>query len=172
MPNFLDTEPSMRALPATDLHIRRARASEQRALEALQRRASLANEGDRQAILAHPDAIELPLDQIAAGQVFVLESAKAVRGFAVILLRADGDAELDGLFVEPSSWRRGFGAALVAHCIERARARGAIALHVLGNPHAMAFYLDCGFEVVGVEATRFGSGLRLRRPLLDGRAAR
>jgi len=162
----------MRAVPATGLRIRLARASEQRALEALQRRASLANPGDRQAILAHPDAIELPFDQIAAGQVFVLESAKAVRGFAAIVLRADGDIELDGLFVEPSSWRRGFGAALVAHCVEAARARGATALHVLGNPHATAFYRDCGFEIVGVEATRFGSGLRLRRPLADRPAAR
>ncbi len=171
MPAFLDTAPSMRALPAAGSHIRLARASEHRALEALQRHASLANPGDREAILAHPDAIELPLEQIANGQVFVVEAGRAVRGFAAILLRADGDVELDGLFVEPSSWRRGFGAALVAHCVEAARARGAIALHVLGNPHATAFYRDCGFEVVGVEATRFGSGLRLRRPLSDRAAA-
>jgi GNAT superfamily N-acetyltransferase len=162
----------MRAVPAARLRIRLARASEQRALEALQRRASLANPGDRQAILAHPDAIELPLDQIAGGRVFVVESGKAVRGFAAILVRADGDVELDGLFVEPSSWRRGFGAALVAHCVEAARARCATALHVLGNPHATEFYRDCGFEIVGVEATRFGSGLRLRRPLSDRPAAR
>jgi len=47
--------------------IRQAVASEQKELEELQLRASLTNAGDRDALLAHPDAIELPLAQIAAG---------------------------------------------------------------------------------------------------------
>jgi hypothetical protein len=53
--------------------IRRAVASEQKELEDLQLRASLTNPGDRDALLANPDAIELPLAQIAAGGVFVAE---------------------------------------------------------------------------------------------------
>ena len=32
---------------------------------------SLSNAGDREALLAHPEAIELPLRQIEAGGVFV-----------------------------------------------------------------------------------------------------
>lgn len=162
----------MRTVHVAGLRIRLALAPEQGALEALQRRASLANPGDRQAILAHPDAIELPLEQIIDGRVFVVESGKAVHGFAAIEVRADGDIELDGLFVEPSSWRRGFGTALVAHCVEAARSRSAKALHVIGNPHATAFYVYCGFEVVGVEATRFGSGLHLHRLLSERLAAK
>jgi hypothetical protein len=45
------------------LLIRRASISEHKELEDLQRRASLTNAGDRDALLAHPDAIELPVAQ-------------------------------------------------------------------------------------------------------------
>ncbi|MDO8272302.1 MAG: hypothetical protein Q7U82_10350 [Gammaproteobacteria bacterium] len=47
--------------------IRTAQISDQKALEALQWRASLNNPGDREALLANPDAIELPLEQIEGG---------------------------------------------------------------------------------------------------------
>ena len=49
--------------------IRPARVDEQPALESLQRRASLANPGDREALLAHPEAIALPVEQLEAGAV-------------------------------------------------------------------------------------------------------
>ncbi|HEY6987003.1 MAG TPA: GNAT family N-acetyltransferase, partial [Bryobacteraceae bacterium] len=65
--------------------IRPAVISEQKDLEDLQRRASLTNVGDRDALLAHPDAIELPAEQIAAGAVFVLEQNGAITGFAALL---------------------------------------------------------------------------------------
>jgi GNAT superfamily N-acetyltransferase len=147
------------------VRVRTARASERLALEALQWRASLANPGDRPFLLAHPDAIELPQAQIEQGAVFVAAAGPDLAGFAVILPRADGDAELDGLFVEPAWWRRGIGRVLVAHCVERAREHGARALHVVGNAHALAFYAACGFEAVGTTQTRFAPGTLLRRPV-------
>lgn len=134
-------------------------------LEALQRRASLNNPGDREALLAHPDAIELPLHQIEAGGVFVAELAGTVKGFAAILPRQDGDFELDALFVEPAAWRQGIGGALVEHCTREAKTAGARSLHVVGNPHAKGFYEACGFETQGTEQTRFGVGLLMRRDL-------
>lgn len=145
--------------------IRIAEAAEQKALEALQWRASLENPGDRDALLANPDAIELPLDQITAGGVFVAERDGVIVGFAAVLVRADGQTELDGLFVEPTLWKCGIGRSLVEHCGEFARARGAAALHVVGNPHAKGFYSTCGFEVVGEHQTRFGVGLAMRKAL-------
>ena len=72
--------------------IRCALVSEQKALEDLQTRASLTNAGDREASLAHPDAIEVPREQIAAGSVFVAESKGSIAGFAALLHRTDGDA--------------------------------------------------------------------------------
>jgi predicted N-acetyltransferase YhbS len=147
------------------VHVRTATASEQSALEALQRRASLNNAGDREALLANPDAIELPLQQIQAGGVFVAEADGTVAGFAAILPREDGDSELDALFVEPAAWRQGVGRALVEHCCSAARSAGAAALHVVGNPHAQAFYGACGFSVLGTRQMRFGVGLLMKRAL-------
>ena len=97
------------------LTIRSAVACERAALEALQRRAALSNAGDRQALLANPDAVELPPEQIAAGQVFVAERDGAIIGFACVLPRADNAAELDGLFVERNVWRQGVRRSLVDH---------------------------------------------------------
>ena len=148
-----------------DVTLRSALISEKEALEALQWRASLNNPGDREALLTHADAIAIPLDQLASGLVFVAECAGAIIGFAAIVPRGDGDSELDALFVEPDLWRRGYGHALLLHCVEAARRRGSAALHVVGNPHAEAFYRACGFDRVGATETRFGAGLLMRMGL-------
>ena len=150
---------------AHDVSIRPARPDEKRALESLQRRASLNNPGDRDAILANPDAIELPLEQIVDGCVFVAENDGLVAGFAAVVPRADGGAELDALFVEPHLWKRGIGRRLVDHVADVARDRAASFLHVIGNPHAEGFYVSCGFDVTEKVDTRFGMGLAMRRPL-------
>jgi N-acetylglutamate synthase-like GNAT family acetyltransferase len=145
--------------------IRPAIVSEQKALEALQMRASLNNAGDRDALLANPDAIELPLEQISANRVFIAERDGAILGFSAVLPRDDGETELDALFVEPTLWRSGVGRLLVEHCAEVARAQGSSLLHVVGNPHAQGFYAACGFKMTGTVGTRFGVGLALIKPL-------
>lgn len=148
------------------INIRTAIVSEKAALEALQLRASLANEGDRAALLANPEAIDQPIEQIAAGDVFVLELSGRLAGFAALQPRPDADTELDGLFVEPDIRRRGVGRLLVEHCAHIAISRGARNLYVIGNPHAEAFYLSCGFEMGGWTETRFGPGLLMRKRLV------
>lgn len=142
-----------------DLSIRRAAISEQKELEDLQLRASLTNAGDRDALLAHPDAIELPVAQLAAGGVFVAEWKGTIVGFAAVEPRGDGESELDALFVEPNMRRRGIAPSLVAHCAEVARTRESVFLYVIGNPHAREFYAACGFNMIGTSETRFGTGL-------------
>ncbi len=145
--------------------IRLALPSEKLELERLQTRASLANEGDRDALLAHPGAIEVPVEQIAEGRVFVSEWEGEIVGFAAIEPRTDGQSELDGLFVEPRMQRRGIARSLVEHCAEVVRKRGSTAIHVVGNPHATGFYSACGFEVIGTTETRFGPGILMRKPV-------
>ena len=145
--------------------IRPAETSDQNALEALQWRASLNNAGDRDELLANSDAIELPLQQIESGGVFIAEELGAVMGFAAILPRSDGDAELDALFVEPETWRQGVGRALVEHCCVAAKGCAAKAIHVVGNPYAEGFYEACGFKQVGRKQMRFGVGLLMQRSL-------
>jgi GNAT superfamily N-acetyltransferase len=149
----------------TPLSIRLAVASERGELEALQWRSSLTNSGDRDALLAHPDAIVLPVQQIALGQVFVAVQDSTIVGFAAVLPRGDGETELDGLFVEPNIWRRGIGRALVDRCAEYAIASGATVLYVIGNPHAKGFYAACGFDPISLRGTRFGAGLLMRKRL-------
>src|ERR1041385_1560595 len=148
-----------------EVTVRPAVASEQKQLEALQWRASLNNRGDRDALLAHPDAIELPLDQIRAGGVFVAEVAGSTMGFAAILPRENGDFDLDALFVEPTAWRQGIGRALIEHCAAAAKGAGAESLYVVGNPHAEGFYTACGFDTLGTKQTRFGIGLLMKKVL-------
>jgi GNAT superfamily N-acetyltransferase len=148
-----------------DVSIRPARPDEQPMLESLQRRASLSNPGDRDALLANPDAIALPIEQVLNGCVFVAEHDGIVAGFAAAVSRPDGGAELDALFVEPHLWKRGIGRRLVDHVADVARARAATFLHVIGNPHAEGFYTSCGFHVTGSVNTRFGVGLAMRRSL-------
>jgi N-acetylglutamate synthase-like GNAT family acetyltransferase len=145
------------------LAIRHAERSEREVLVELQRRASLANAGDREALLANPDAIDLPLAQLDAGYVFVAQRGASLAGFAAVLPRADGDVELDGLFVEPHLWKTGVGKALVCRCVRYAREHGARALHVVGNPHAARFYTACGFASAGTAETRFGPALSMKR---------
>ena len=151
--------------PLSDVVCRQAATSEQKALEALQWRASLTNASYRDALLAHPDAVELPLDQIAAGHVFVAERAGVTLGFAAILSRSDGATELDGLFVEPDLWKQGIGRLLVEHCASAARGHGSAALHVVANPDAEGFYQTCGFERIGTVQTRFGPAWSMRKML-------
>src|SRR5262249_27929706 len=138
-------------------------SSEQKELEDLQRRASLTNAGDRKALLAHPDAIELPLALIAAGGGFFAEREGTIVGFSAVEPRKEGERELDALFVHPNRRRRGIARSLVEYCAEVARTRKSTALCVVGNPHAVDFYTACGFNLIGTAETRFGTGLLMRK---------
>lgn len=149
----------------TEVTVRPARVSERTELIALQWRASLGNIGDREALLANPDAIELPAEQITSGDVFVAELDTVLVGFAALRLRADDDIDLDALFVEPRMQRRGIGRSLLEHCVDIARQKRCAALIVVANPHAKDFYLACGFSLAGESQTRFGVALLMRLTL-------
>jgi GNAT superfamily N-acetyltransferase len=148
----------------TDL-IRAARLHEREALEDLQLQASLMGMQDRAALLANADAIDLPIDQIADGNVYVCEADGEIVGFAVVLPRADGQAELDGLFVRPDLWGEGYGRLLLEHGEAMARSWGATEMHAIAGPQAMGFYLACGFELTGVAQTRFKPAMTLVKAL-------
>jgi GNAT superfamily N-acetyltransferase len=141
--------------------IRPAGASEREALEALQLRSSVHQPMYRAQLEAHPEAIELPAEQIAAGHVRVAEVDGVVAGFAVLLDRSGDTCELDGLFVEPDRMRTGVGRRLVDDARQLARARGATRIDVVANPQAVAFYAAVGFVAAGEAQTRFGPAPRM-----------
>lgn len=150
-----------------DILIRPAQEAEQKPLEALQLRSSLENEGDRALLLANPDVIKIPLQQILDGLVFVAELNGTVVGFVALKPYAPRKMELEGLFMEPGYWRLGIGRRLVAHAIEVSRAQGARTMIVFANPHADGFYRRIGFikegEVTVESHTAFVMSMDLRR---------
>ena len=115
--------------------------------------------------MEHPDAIDLAREHLLENRVLVAMVDGRVLGFATVLPRPDGDAELEALFVEPQAWRRGIGRALVDACLAEAARSGAKALHVIGNPNAQPFYDTCGFVTYGIGDMPFGKGILMKKPI-------
>ena len=145
------------------LRLRKATRADQRVLEDVQRRASLAYEEYREALVAHPDAIAVPVEQIDAGDVVVAERDGAITGFAAIVMRADGDADLDAIFVLPELWKQAIGRVLIGAVEKLALERAARSMHVIANPNALASYKSCGYLVTGESQTQFGVGITMAK---------
>lgn len=140
------------------LGIRIAHPDDRPNLVELQRRASLAfADGDvRQQVLDNPDLISLDEEMLANNEVLVAKVGDRIVGFATIVAHDGNDAELEGLFVEPSEWRKGVGSALVRAIEREAAAWGASRIHVQANEHAQAFYEAVGFNKIGEKRTELG----------------
>jgi N-acetylglutamate synthase-like GNAT family acetyltransferase len=137
--------------------IRDARPSDVPALEALQVRASMVWEEYRGLLTAHPEATRVPEEAVREKRVRVATAHGSTLGFSLVLpVDSERQCELDGLFVDPPSMRRGIGRALLEDAIERARTSGAARLVLVANPHAAPFYERLGFEANGVAETTFG----------------
>lgn len=147
------------------MRIRDARSAEAPLLEDLQRRASDVWPEYRQALAAHPDAIELPASFVENGWVRVaVDHQDLAIGFSVVIPADASVHELDGLFVEPARMTQGVGRALVEDAAGRASAQGAQRLEVTAG-RAQAFYARVGFDLIGPAQTRFGPAVRMCREL-------
>jgi len=147
--------------------IRPAKADDQPALLAIVWKTVMASERDREMLLAHPEAVQVPLEQLTMATACVADAVGTPAGFAIVLPRPDGDAELDGLFVDPTMQRLGIGRRLVERTRQLARAMGATTLHVVANDDALTFYEAVGFTQTGVTETQFGPALLMRQSLAD-----
>jgi GNAT superfamily N-acetyltransferase len=119
---------------------RPARPDEQPALERILRRASLEAPDYRYQLLTHPEVLALPVEQIEAGRVFVSTVDRKPAGFCVIMPASAGEAELEGLFVDPPFWGRGIGRLLVHHAATVASGMGATRMSVVAGHEARGFY--------------------------------
>jgi len=150
------------------LEIRIAHPDDRLNLIELQRRASLASEtGDvRQMLIDDPSIIDLDEEMLANNEVFVAERGDRIVGFATIIAHEGNDAELEGLFVEPSEWRQGIATQLVHPVLREARAWGATRLHVMANPNVLGFYEANGFTRIGERKTQLGPmGILMVKPV-------
>ena len=138
---------------------RPARPDEQPALEGILRRASLAAPDYREQLLAHPEVLALPVEQIEAGRVFVSELDRKPAGFCVVVPASTDEFELEGLFVDPHLWGQGIGRLLVCHAAAIAAGMGARRMSVIAGHEAREFYEKCGFAVTGETRTQFAPAL-------------
>lgn len=146
--------------------IRLARADDRQDLVALLWRSALSWEAVRQDLLDNPELVDVDPELIARNQVFVAAEGGRILGFATIVPHEGDDAELDGIFVEPSAWRRGIGTALLRQIEREARAWGANRLHVTAGANAEGFYAANGFTRTGEQRMTFGpNGLVMVKPV-------
>lgn len=140
------------------LTIRLAHPDDRLNLIELQRRASLVGEtGDvLQQLLDDPGLIDIDEELLANNEVIVAEIGATIVGFASFIAQDGNDAELDGMFVEPTHWRQGIGRALIEAVERELVAWQATRLRVVANPNALAFYKAVGFAIIGEEKTPLG----------------
>ena len=150
------------------IRIRTARAEDVPVLRGIYRRASLANEGDRDALLANPDALVLAADGVAEGRTRVAVTAEGtILGFATGVPTESSTLELEDLFVDPDWMRHGIATRLVADQIQHARRSGIVRIRVTANPHAHAFYRAVGFAHLHDIDTPFGTGWLMELVIAD-----
>lgn len=143
--------------------IRRARPDEVVALNALIMRSKLhwgyaVDVGE-----AYRLALSLGADTIERNHVVCAEVDGRLAGVAQVIARADGDAELEHLFVEPAFIGQGVGRRLWQRAVELARSLEATALVFDSDPHARAFYERQGAVVVGEHESTVIVGVRIPR---------
>jgi ribosomal protein S18 acetylase RimI-like enzyme len=142
------------------IQIRAAVIEDLSSLRDVFRRASLSNDGDRDALLAHPEVLDFSSIAVDEGRTRVAVADGRIVGFATLL-----GSELEDLFVDPDWMRRGIGRSLVDDAIAIAGAQGATRIEVTGNDHALGFYERVGFVRDGTVQTEFGQGSRMHLDL-------
>lgn len=144
------------------VNIRAATASDLPVLGEIFRRASLSNHRDREALLAHPEALELSGAAIAEGRTRVAVGPNdEVVGFITTLAISDTALEIEDLFTEPDWMRRGVARRLVMELVSAVEGSGVRRIEVTGNPHASEFYSHMGFIHDHDTQTEFGPAARL-----------
>lgn len=133
------------------------------ALRRLFRRSSLSVEPYREALLAHPEALELSDSSVAEGRTRVAVAPDgAIVGFITVLSVGGSMLELEDLFVDPDWMRKGVARRLVEDLKTAALRNGIASIEVTANPYAVAFYRSVGFVHMHDTNTKFGPAPRMQ----------
>lgn len=146
-----------------DVIIRSAAEEDRDRLGELKLRSSLAWGDLGKELLALPEARTVPVEHLPF--LVVAEHDGEVVGFATVLPSPGDDAELEDLFVDPGSWRRGIGRRLPMEAERRATALGVRGLHVIANQRAVPFYEAAGFTTIAMVETLFEPAPEMRKNL-------
>jgi ribosomal protein S18 acetylase RimI-like enzyme len=143
------------------IQVRDADPRDEPALARIFREASLSNAGDRDALLAHPEALTLSVD-LAGGRTRVATDRDGnILGFATTRHTGPGVLELDDLFVDPTAMRTGVARQLILRIATEAEREDAARIDVTANMHAFGFYGAVGFVAGSQVDTEFGAGRRM-----------
>ena len=104
---------------------------------------------DADFLAACQDDLTLSAEEIASSPVYVFDGGDAPAGFYRLLLRDDGVAELDDLFVEPAAMGQGVGRRLWRHAVSTATRLGCSEMVWQSDPQAEGFYLAMGARRAG-----------------------
>jgi ribosomal protein S18 acetylase RimI-like enzyme len=131
-------------------------------LRRLFRRSSLSNQGDRESLLAHPEALEFSGRAVAEGRTRVAVGADGtIVGFITSAAVGDSTLEVEDLFVDPDRMRRGVARQLMEDLVAAASRAGVVRIEVTANPHAEAFYRSVGFVRTSRLELEFGGAWRM-----------
>jgi GNAT superfamily N-acetyltransferase len=151
------------------LNVRDATLADMSSLQEIFERASLSNEGDRPALLEHPEVLVYSDEWVRRGDTRVAVRDGRVVGFATAVVNG-ATCELEDLFVDPDFMRQGVARDLIGDAVTRARAANVPRIDVTGNGHALDFYYAVGFVRDGDAKVRFGLAHRLHLDVADGDA--
>jgi GNAT superfamily N-acetyltransferase len=132
----------------TDATLRTARSDEARQLTAIAIESKQHWGYPDDLIELWMEDLEFTPESIDAHTVVVAERRDELLG-VVAISRSDESAELDGLWVRPSSMGEGLGRALFHRALEAATQLGATSLIIDADPHAEKFYLHMGAKPTG-----------------------
>jgi GNAT superfamily N-acetyltransferase len=142
--------------------IRDATLADLAGLQTVFRRSALSNEDDREALLAHSDALDLSDLPVRQGRTRIADDIEGrVIGFITTDI-LDDVLEIEDLFVDPEWMRHGVGRTLVHDAVATGRRHAVARIEVTANPHALDFYKAVGFIVDSMVETRFAPALRMR----------
>jgi ribosomal protein S18 acetylase RimI-like enzyme len=147
------------------LSVRDGQPADVPTLKALHRRASWSNEGDRDLLRAHPEFLDWSDAPLLEGRTRVAVAGGRIVGFVSITVGPEGP-ELEDLFVEPDSMRKGIGRALILDA-EASLAPDWDSLEVDANPHALGFYMRVGFVEIGLKDLEHGQAIRMRKTIRE-----
>ncbi|MGJ4932415.1 GNAT family N-acetyltransferase [Bradyrhizobium sp. HKCCYLS2038] len=131
--------------------VREARLDEQRELTRLCIQATMHAGHDEAFIDRTMPALTITVPLISAKFVQVAEdgAGKTVGVVAVTPTSLQGIAQLHGLYVDPTNWKRGVGRVLFGAAIVRAKLMKAGALFITAEPTAEGFYERMGAIRIG-----------------------
>lgn len=85
-------------------------------------------------------------DTLNKSHIYVLEARNKIVGFYQLEVLENNLVDLDKLFVDPNSIKRGYGSKLLKHAIKKAKGLGFSQLLIESDPNAREFYEQHGAE--------------------------